>query len=271
MRYENLKLEQTAQAAKDTVLSICQSGVLESTVIQPANPRARRPLLALHGISRNAAELLQAFTPAAEASGQVVVIPHFTADQWPTYQRVTKRARPDKAILASLETLRSMDNAFNGPIDIFGFSGGAQLAHRFAMLYPEVVGDLHLGAAGWYTFPQETSPYPYGVGDCPNRQDSWSRLMRSGLQRFLRRRISVYVGSNDTTRDASLRRNPQVDEQQGMNRLERARRYVASINHAQAALKLPVTAQLEILEGCDHSFSACAEQCGLALRVCENH
>ncbi len=271
MRFENLNLEQATRASGDTVLSICQTGVLESTAILPSNPGLRRPLLALHGISRNAAELSQAFAPAAEATGRIVVVPHFSADKWPVYHRMTKRARPDKAILALLATLRSMHEAFHGPIDIFGFSGGAQLAHRFAMLYPEVVGDLHLGAAGWYTLPQEAVAYPYGLGDCPTRRDSWSRLMRSGLRSFLQRRISVYVGSSDTTRDASLRQNTLIDEQQGSHRLERARRYVAAINDSQAALGLARTAQLEILEGCDHSFSVCAEQGGLALSVCQGN
>lgn len=270
MQFENLNLQQATQAAGDNVLSICEAGVLESTVILPANPGAQRPLLALHGISRNAAELAQALAPAAQATGRTVVVPHFTADQWPVYQRMTKRARPDKALLALLATLRSMNNKFQGPIDIFGFSGGAQLAHRFAMLYPEVAGDLHLGAAGWYTLPQDTVAYPYGVGDCPTRRDSWSRLMRSGLRSFLQRRVNVYVGADDTSRDSSLRRNSTVDAQQGLHRLERARRYVTSINDRQAALGLPPTAHLEILEGCDHSFSACAEHGGLALSVCKH-
>ncbi len=271
MQYENLNRESARQASGDTVLSICPAGVLESTVTLPSKPSSKPPLLALHGISRNAVELSRAFASAAEATGRIVVVPHLTAEKWPVYQRITRRARPDKTILALLATLRAMDTAFQGPVDVFGFSGGAQLAHRFAMLYPEAVGDLHLGAAGWYTFPEETASYPYGIGESPTRRESWSRLMRSGLRSYLQRRISLYVGSNDTSRDESLRQNELVDEQQGVNRLERARRYVASVNRSQASLGLPRTARLTFLQGCDHSFSTCAQQGGLARKVCENN
>ncbi len=271
MQYENLNRERVRQAAGDTVLSICPAGVLESTVILPSAPGSQAPLLALHGISRNAGELCGAFAAAAEATGRIVVVPHFTADKWPVYQRITRRARPDKTILALLATLRAMDAAFRGPVDIFGFSGGAQLAHRFAMLYPEAVGDLHLGAAGWYTLPDESAAYPYGIGESATRQEPWSRLMRSGLRSYLQRRISVYVGSDDTSRDESLRQNEVVDDQQGAHRLQRARRYVASVNGRQAALGLPRSARLTFLQGCDHSFSTCVARGELALKVCQNN
>lgn len=270
MQYEHLSRKHARQSAGDTVLSVCAAGVLESTVILPSRPGPQRPLLALHGISRNAVELSNAFASAAEATGRIVVVPHFTQDKWPVYQRITRRARPDKTLLSLFSTLRTMDSAFDGPLDIFGFSGGAQLAHRFAMLYPEAVGDLHLGAAGWYTLPLETTAYPYGIGDAQTRRDSWSRLMRSGLRSYLQRRIHVYVGANDTARDNSLRQNILVDEQQGLHRVQRARCYVDCVNNSQAVLGLPPTARLEILKDCDHSFNTCARQGGIALRVCEH-
>ena len=153
------------------------------------------------------------------------------------------------------------------PMDFFGFSGGAQLAHRFAMLYPEAVGDLHLGAAGWYTMPQESTVYPYGIQDSLSGSRRWSRLMRSGLDRFLRRNITVYVGEKDTERDDTLRKNRIVDEQQGLNRIERARSYVALLNRLQSELGVSELTRMELLPECDHRFSICAAQGNLAGRV----
>ena len=267
MHYEDLSQQPTRRAATETVLSVCPAGVLESTVIVPKTLHSGRPLLALHGISRNAAEVSEALADAAEAAGRVVVVPHFRADSWPVFQRITRRARPDKTLLALLATLRAMDTSFQGPVDCFGFSGGAQLAHRFAMLYPEAIGDLHLGAAGWYTLPDTTVAYPYGMAECREKPESWSRLMRSGLRAFLQRRITVYVGEEDTRRDASLRQNSLVDERQGLNRRERAWRYVGCVNERQAALGLPCTAELQLLPGCDHDFATCAARGDLAQRV----
>lgn len=271
MHHEALEDKPAQPAARETVLSICDAGVLETKVTLPSQPSGKPPLLALHGISRNAVELADAFASAAEAAGRIVVVPHLTANTWPVFQRITRKARPDKALLALMATLRTMDPAFTGPMDVFGFSGGAQLAHRFAMLYPEAVGDLHLGAAGWYTLPDDNVTYPYGVGCNEDSKAPWSRLMRDGLRRFLARNITVYIGTEDTTRDASLRQNNLLDAVQGKHRIERAQRYVASINENQAALGLPRTASLDLLPGCGHDLLTCATTGGLAARVLNHH
>ena len=267
MHCENLDLDAANPAACEKVLSICSAGVLETTITVPSRVGNQAPLLALHGISRNAAEITGAFAEVAETAGRIVVVPHFSAANWPVYQRITRRARPDKSLLSLFETLRAMDSVFDGPIDLFGFSGGAQLAHRFAMLYPEAVGDLYLGAAGWYTLPQSDVEYPYGLRDSENGSKRWSRLMCSGLHRYLRRDFTVYVGEHDTERDESLRQNLLVDEHQGFHRLERARSYVAALNSQQAELGLPCTARLEVLPGCDHRFSICNTRGAIARRV----
>lgn len=268
MHYEILPTDIDRQEpSRETILSVCPAGVLESTVIVPSAVSAQPPLLALHGISRNAAELEQAFGEAAAQTGRIVVIPHFLADKWPVFQRITRCARPDRTLLALLSTLRSMDPVFHGRLDLFGFSGGAQLAHRFAMLYPEAIGNLHLGSAGWYTLPDAAATYPYGTATCADKPEPWSRLMRSGTDSFLRRGITVYVGDRDVTRDDSLRQNPIVDSQQGAHRLERARRYVAAIRDRQSDRGLPFAARLEVLPGCNHDFGTCASQGQIALRV----
>lgn len=271
MHYEKLTSLEPAQAARETVLSICPTGVLETTVSIPSELSDQRPLLAIHGISRNAHELTAAFASAAEATGRIVVIPHFAAEKWPIYQRITRRARPDTSLLSLLATLRAMDKVFEGPIDLFGYSGGAQLAHRFAMLYPETAGDLHLGAAGWYTFPDADVAYPYGCADADEKSARWSRRMRCALPHFLQRRITVYAGSKDIERDAALRTNPMVDRLQGTHRMERAERYVNALNEQQLRLGLSATSRLNVLADCDHSFSACAERGSLALLVCQKN
>lgn len=269
MHYENLHRSSVREPWRDTVTSICPTGILHTQVIVPSVvSRTLSPLLALHGIARDAAELSQAFADAAEKTGRIVVVPHFPAATWPVFQRITRRARPDRALLALFGTLRAMDSVFDGPYDIFGFSGGAQLGHRFAMLYPEVVGDLHLGAAGWYTLPDESTAYPYGLLPRDDRDATWCRLMRDGLNRFLQRRFDIYVGSDDIERDDTLRKNDVLDQQQGPNRKARACSYVAALNKRQADLDMESTARLQVLDDCGHRFADCAAWGDLAYRVC---
>ncbi len=253
---------------REKLFSVCPGGILETDILIPDQPASQPPLVALHGISRNAAEMVEAFSEVAELAGRIVIVPHFTAQNWPVYQRITRRARPDRALLAMLATLRTMAPELREPVDLFGFSGGAQLAHRFAMLYPERIGKLQLGAAGWYTLPDDSASYPYGLCSAEGTERPWSRRMRSGLGRFLEREITVYVGQNDTLREDSLRVNAALDAQQGPHRVARAQNYVACIRRQQEQRGLPVTARLVELPSCDHSFRTCATRGDLAARVC---
>jgi len=243
------------------------AGPLAARVLIPDTAAAgRAPLVALHGIARDACEIARGFAPEAARTGRTVIVPHFAEDRWPVFQRIPRRARPDRALLALLAALREAGLIDDAPVDIFGFSGGAQLAHRFAMLYPEAAGRLHLGAAGWYTLPDTGLAYPVGLGPDRRGDDSWGRRMASGLAAFLDRRFDIHVGALDTGQDPSLRRAPLLDAAQGTNRLARARRYAAAIAERQRAAGLQERAEVHVLPDCGHDFGDCARH-GLAARV----
>ncbi|WP_265501645.1 hypothetical protein [Paracoccus beibuensis] len=107
------------------------AGTLPARIIRPGTLSGLPPLVVLHGISRNAAELVRLLRAEARASGRIVVVPHFSEQRWPHFQRPSGAVRPDQALLALLQHLRGLQP---GRVDLFGHSGGAQLAHRFAML-----------------------------------------------------------------------------------------------------------------------------------------
>lgn len=222
------------------------------------------PLLALHGISRDAQSVFDAFSEAPNNAGRVVIAPCFEARKWPVYQRITHRNRADIALLELLTSLRAFGVIDGGPADLFGFSGGAQLAHRFAMLYPHMVSSLHVSSAGWYSLPNEDAPYPYGLGAPDEKEQVWRRRMLLGLDVFLRLPISIYVGCDDIgTDEPTLRRNPALDAAQGSSRRARAASYcdalcaAAVVHGGQAAVR-----HFE-LPGCGHSFDECVETGGL--------
>ncbi|TGN40405.1 alpha/beta fold hydrolase [Marinobacter confluentis] len=241
---------------------VSAKGPISARVIAPERPTTGAPMVAIHGISRNADELVEHFQSEAAARSRVIIVPEFDKNNWPVFQRITGKHRPDLALLALLNTLRQNGTIDDQPVDLFGFSGGAQLAHRFAMLFPELVNQIHLGAAGWYTLPVPTLPYPLGMGAGSSR-GNWHLLMESSLPQFLKRPIHVYVGDEDTAQDRSLRREPLLNQVQGDTRVERAERYVSLISHCQAELGLPVTARLTLLEGCGHDFAQCCSAGGL--------
>lgn len=261
-----LDATQPFQTSKVTTLTaIAKGGTLDATVIRPARREIVKPLIAMHGIGREIKTFVDIFSPLAEAAGRTIIIPHFDARTWPVFQRITKQHRPDIALLALIDDLRLRGVIGADGVDLFGYSGGAQLAHRFAMLHPEYVGDLHLGAAGWYTLPDDSLPYPIGLGASDTGDTRWGRRMKSALARYLDRRINIYVGNKDAELVSdTLRRTPALDAAQGRTRIERAHQYHSTIADLQDRHGLPVRTKLSVLAGCAHDFTDCAVNGGLA-------
>jgi pimeloyl-ACP methyl ester carboxylesterase len=223
------------------------------------------PVVALHGISRNARAIWQAFGPLAEAQGRTLLVPRFAQDHWPLFQQID-RARPDLAVLDLLQQAGLAGQR----VDLFGFSGGAQLAHRFAMLYPHRVATLHLAAPGWYTLPDKGVTWPQGLGARPKRRQrsfDAAALSRLQLRHYLSLPVRLWVGALDVQRDASLRQTADLDARQGKTRIERATRYAEAFAQAARAMGITPDIELTILPGCGHDFTQCATIGGLAARV----
>lgn len=232
---------------------------------QGAASQTALPLVALHGISRNARALWHAFGPLAEAQGRALLVPHFAQNHWPRFQQIG-RARPDLALLDLLQQAGLCGKR----VDLFGFSGGAQLAHRFAMLYPHRVGTLHLAAPGWYTLPDTGVTWPQGLGACPHqrlRSFDAASLSRLQLSHYLSLRVRLWVGALDIQRDSSLRQTADLDASQGKTRIARAERYAEAFDRAARAMGITPDITLTVLPGCGHDFTQCATVGGLAARV----
>ena len=261
-------LIETSPLTLRRVTACSSAGRLSARIIRPVRHAAAPPLVVLHGISRNAGTLARLFAPEAERTGRTLIVPHFPGDTWPDFQRPSKAARPDLALVALLDLVASEYPDIQGPVDIFGHSGGAQLAHRLAMLYPHRVAALHLAAAGWYCLPDETMRYPYGLA--PGKDAFAARLVRrntAALRDFLHIPAFVYVGTEDVTRNDALRKTRALDARQGPHRRARARSYVTALNAAAEAAGIPPRARLIEMPGCDHDVVRAITQNDLATRV----
>jgi len=244
------------------------AGTLPAQVIWPAQRSGLAPLIALHGISRNASELVDLLLADAARSGRIIVVPHFSARRWPHFQRPCRSARPDQALLALLSQLAVTMPAFAGPVDLFGHSGGAQLAHRFAMLYPQRVGRLNLAAAGWYCLPDTSMAHPYGLGaNAAPDALCWARRHAQALPAYLRLPVQLYVGSDDTLRDASLRQEPELDRLQGRTRIDRAQTYLDRFRRAALTRGILPDVALTLLPGVTHDVARAIRDAGLARHV----
>jgi pimeloyl-ACP methyl ester carboxylesterase len=250
------------------ITSCSAAGRLSARVIRSSRRASAPPLVVLHGISRNAGTLARLFAPEAEGKGRTIIVPHFPSQTWPNFQRPSKTARPDRALLALLNKVMTEMPDLAGPVDLFGHSGGAQLAHRVAMIYPHRVAALHLAAAGWYCLPNDTMPSPYGLAPGKDSFTAlWARRNATGLRDFLGLPTCVYVGTEDVTRDDALRKTCALDTKQGPNRRARARTYVRALNSAAEEAGLQPRARLIELTDCDHDVARAITQNNLASRV----
>jgi len=256
-------LKASGMTSRVTKIALNSSaGPISALVSEPrTRNEAAPPLLALHGISRDVEETFDAFRPAANEAGRVLIAPEFSRKSWRVFQRITDRTRPDIALLEVLTMLRDADVIDRRPLDVFGYSGGAQLAHRWAMLYPHMVASLHISSAGWYTSPRMDVPYPYGLrcSDTCEKDEAWRQRMTRGLDAFLRLPINIYVGEKDCNEvDAALRRNAVLDAAQGCERRTRACKYHDALLAVAKARDIQPVLEFHELPGCGHSFAQCA-------------
>lgn len=243
---------------------------LEGFVYLPRKTLAdRRVLVSVHGISRNAIEHIELFRHLADWYGAVLVAPVFSAEVYRDYQRLGRKSMGPRADLALIRLLNEISNTTGvdtSKIDLFGFSGGAQFAHRFAFAHAQRVRTLTLGAAGWYTMPDVTRGYPYGIADCKGLDGTRLNAVSAAQLPTL-----VAVGElDDRDDDEELNCTAIIRRMQGGNRVERARRWVAAMQ--EVGRRHGIVGGVEFLElpGVDHSFKEAVIHGGLANRLFEH-
>ena len=236
-------------------------------VFVPRDPHpGGRVLVSIHGVSRNAREHLDLLRPYAERHGAALIVPSFAADSYRDYQRMGRRGRGPRADLALIRLLNdvgSRSGLATDCVDIFGFSGGAQFAHRFAMAHSRRVRRLVLGAAGWYTMPDHKQPYPYGIADA----EGLGGVRLSALA-AARLPTLVLVGEHDDCPDdEELNRTQTVCRSQGLGRLHRAQAWVQAMKAYASVRGESAAVELQVLPGVGHSFRDAVIQGGLGSRI----
>jgi len=228
--------------------------------VPPDGGRDARILAAVHGIGGHAAEQALLLAPLAERHRVVLVAPCFTNPPYRAYQRLgTRDVRADHALERAVEEAARLTRANASQLFLIGYSGGGQFVHRYAMAHPRRVAAAVVAAAGWYTWPDATAPFPTGIGPAPRLPD-----LRFDADALLRVPMLVAAGEWDVERDAALRQRPEIDRRQGPHRLERARRWVEAMRRAAHDAGLPPVVSFRELPRTHHSFLASVRRGGLA-------
>ena len=209
--------------------------------------------VSVHGVSINAREHAERFSRLAELYGVILVAPVFSRRCFRDYQRLGREGsgrRADYAMQRITREVEELTGAASRRISLFGFSGGGQFVHRYAMAHPECVQRVVIGAAGWYTYPDTSCKYPYGTGATPRLKG-----IDFNVKQFLQVPACVLVGQWDIKHDPGLNQSARIRRQQGTTRLERGRRWVDIMNITAMAHGMDTPYTFSILPGVDHSFT----------------
>lgn len=133
----------------------------------------QRVLLALHGQGGTGPGIAQRLRTCAERYGWVLVAPTMAYRDFLDPEQVRRDGEENlPAVHTLVDDIRSRAGGVTSEqILVYGFSRGAQMAHRFAMAYPQEVLAVAALSAGSYTMPrdedQSQAPleYPFGVAD----------------------------------------------------------------------------------------------------------
>ncbi|HEY3082422.1 MAG TPA: alpha/beta hydrolase-fold protein [Chloroflexota bacterium] len=200
-------------------------------------------VVALHGMGGEGRGFCQSFLAAADRNGWVVVAPTFKYRNWKEPAIV---AEDDVALTRQLAQYldRLPDQIGHRTTEgavVLGFSRGAQLAHRFALLYPEHTRAVAAMSAGTYTLPTDRQtagedlgslPFPFGTADLGTRLGRRVELDRISSVDFW-----IAVGADDNRAEDVPR---QWDALLGKTRLQRAESFAQAIKNTGAPTELVV-------------------------------
>jgi hypothetical protein len=124
--------------------------------------------------------------------------------------------RADQRLLDLVDEVAGDLTVHTDQFDLFGYSAGAQFAHRFLYVRPARLRSVVIGAPGTVTLPSSRDRWPVGV-----RGLARTAGVRFSLEEVRRPRVLLIVGTEDVTLEG-LNQNPWA-MRTGATRLGRAR------------------------------------------------
>ena len=223
-------------------------------------------VVVMHGNSRAGERYFNDWEPHAASYGFLLLVPVFDTDSYPGNQwynlgnvfpdadspsasdgvRNPESAWTFTAIEHLFDAVRTATGSTRTTFRIFGHSAGSQFVHRLLMTRPDAPIERVVAAnAGWYTMPDESTAWPYGLGA--------SGFEVAGLTGLLQLPVTVLLGDADTiTTSSNLRRTPEA-MLQGPHRFTRGHTFYTAAQSAAESLGVPFGWALDTVPGAGHS------------------
>ncbi len=185
-----------------------------------------------HGMSRTAKSHLSRFNHWIPTSNYIVIAPWFDETNWPGSEyyvlgnmfdgscercgNLRPESRWSYTIANNIALQVLSDFGLSDTFyDAWGHSAGGQFVHRWMLFRPNDPIRLGMPAnSGWYTAPDLSIDYPYGVNH------PLLNITQQDLLDWTNKPMIIFIGENDTG-SPLLRSTPEANAQ-GANRVERA-------------------------------------------------
>ena len=226
---------------------------------RPATHAADKPVVIVqHGMNRNGGEYCDAWVPAADKRGLLVVAITFSTASWPGpifynnghVQEEDGTVRPREGWSQAIPgrvfaSLRAAGLTGRNKAHLWGHSAGAQYVHRLMATQPhdsfEAVG---VANAGWYSMPTLDLPYPEGLGGIGLTGDDVANLLAYPL--------IIFAGDRDTDTESDNLPRHAPAQAQGAHRFARAHNFLARGKAEAAKRGLTCNWRLVVAPGIGH-------------------
>lgn len=229
-------------------------------------------LFVMHGANRDARRYITQWQDQADAHGFVAVAPEFTRKDFPgamhynlgnVYSSEKGRGEDEElwsfsAIEPLFDTIVARLRSAQQSYVLYGHSAGAQFAHRYMYFKPRArVRRVLLANAGWYTFPDLQTDFPYGLYGAANGE----AVIRSALAKD----VVILLGGEDTRADRWLNQDPEPMKQ-GSNRLARGQSFHAFARDLSEREQWRFNWSMQIVDGVGHDNGGMARAAGALVR-----
>ncbi|HAQ36079.1 MAG: alpha/beta hydrolase [Maricaulis sp.] len=224
----------------------------------PEDAMADAPVvIVMHGVYRNADEYAANWVDLAREYGLRVYAPEFSAQDFPgaDFYNLGGIGTDGPYAYQAIEPIFTAIAARGGNAEgyvLFGHSAGAQFVHR-ALLFESLprLTTAYAANAGWYTLPDDSVPWPYGLSGLAAGQGA--------IAHWISRPMVVLLGDQDTDpADPNLRHTPEADAQ-GPHRLARGIYFAAEAQDRAQELDMETAWRVVHVPGVAHDNAGMAE------------
>lgn len=228
-------------------------------------------LLVMTGAQRDGQACRDLWSPQSRKLGAILLVPEFSLDHYPpaSYQQgnivngvgqlKAKETWSFAVIEALFDYAKTLYSSQVATYSIYGHSAGGQFVQRMVLLMPEARYQRAIIAnAGYYTFPDRNSPYPYGLGGLPQsilpKADCWHRD------------VVVLLGEADTNASDRELRHGALADAQGLNRYERGLNFFHAVETKAQQWQTVLNWRLVTVPAVGHAMGPMAAAAGRLLQ-----